>query len=51
VHWSLGNIGYFPTYSPGTALSAQWKFYLEKDLGSIDMLIKEDEGIGKSRTG
>lgn len=47
VHWSLGNIGYFPTYSPGTALSAQWKFYLEKDLGSIDMLIKEDGGIGK----
>ena len=47
IHWSHGSIGYFPTYSLGTALSAQWKHYLEKDLGNVDNLIKNKEGIKK----
>ncbi len=47
IHWSMGNIGYFPTYSMGSSLSAQWKFYLEKDLGNINQLIKMNGGIKK----
>jgi carboxypeptidase Taq len=29
IHWSLGYIGYFPTYSIGTLLAAQLKYYIE----------------------
>ena len=47
IHWSDGFIGYFPTYSIGSSLSAMWKFYLEKDLGNIDKLINETGGIKK----
>ncbi len=47
IHWSMGCIGYFPTYSMGSSLSAMWKFYLEKDLGNIDELIKKDDGVQK----
>ncbi len=47
IHWSGGSIGYFPTYSLGTVLSAQIKYYLEKNLGKLDQLIAEGryEGI------
>jgi carboxypeptidase Taq len=47
IHWSHGSIGYFPTYSMGTAFSIQVLSSLEKDLGSIDVLIKEKQGIKK----
>ena len=47
IHWSGGSIGYFPTYSMGTALSAIWKKSIEKDLGKIDDLVKTKEGIRK----
>jgi len=47
VHWSLGSIGYFPTYSTGTVLSATWKHYLELDLGNISNLVISKEGINK----
>lgn len=47
VHWSGGYIGYFPTYSMGTALSAIWKKHVEKDLGKIGPLVKTKEGIKK----
>ena len=47
IHWSMGSIGYFPTYSMGTALSALWKKHIEKDLGKIDDLVKTKEGIKK----
>lgn len=32
IHWSGGSVGYFPTYSLGTFLSAQWK----QKIGSKD---------------
>lgn len=32
IHWSFGNIGYFPTYSLGSVLSAIWLEKIEKDL-------------------
>ena len=47
IHWSGGSIGYFPTYSTGTVLSAMWKEKLESELGSIDSLILSDGGFSK----
>ncbi len=47
VHWSNGLIGYFPTYSIGTALSSMWKHSMEKEIGSIQKLLKNKEGIQK----
>lgn len=32
IHWSFGSIGYFPTYSLGSTLSAMWDHELQKDL-------------------
>lgn len=46
IHWSMGALGYFPTYSLGTSLSALWKASLEKELGEMSQLIN-DEGIAK----
>ncbi|MCE4624569.1 MAG: carboxypeptidase M32 [Desulfurococcales archaeon] len=46
VHWSLGSIGYFPTYSLGNVVSAQVKAALEKDLGELpDLISRGEEGI------
>lgn len=49
VHRSFGLFGYFPTYSMGTALSAIWKDALEKDLGSIEILVTTTDGIQQIR--
>ncbi|MDA1338155.1 MAG: carboxypeptidase M32 [bacterium] len=45
VHWSLGAIGYFPTYSIGTFTSGLIKYELEKSLGNIEDSITQDHGI------
>lgn len=48
IHWSMGAIGYFPTYSTGTILSATWKYKIEEDLRTnISDLAGEKEGIKK----
>jgi len=47
IHWSMGAIGYFPTYSLGTFLSGLWLEILEKDLGNIDEILKDSDGILK----
>ncbi len=47
VHWSYGSVGYFPTYSLGTALSTMFKFKMEKDIGNLPNLIRNKEGIEK----
>lgn len=39
VHWSMGSIGYFPTYSMGNLLSYQFWTKLRDDLGDTDELI------------
>jgi carboxypeptidase Taq len=36
VHWSSGMVGYFPTYSLGTFLGAQWEQKLNNELQSMD---------------
>jgi carboxypeptidase Taq len=41
VHWSMGSIGYFPTYSMGNLLSYQFWTCLRRDLGDTDALIAE----------
>lgn len=43
VHWSMGSIGYFPTYSMGNLLSYQIWNALERDLGDTDDLIGRGE--------
>lgn len=40
IHWSMGSIGYFPTYSLGTILAAQIKYHVEKNLGNIDEIAR-----------
>ncbi len=47
IHWSHGSIGYFPTYSLGTFLSAMWKNKMEKEVDKIEELLKSKEGIQK----
>ncbi len=42
VHWSNGYIGYFPTYSLGTVLSAQIKAKIESELKPLYKLIDEN---------
>jgi carboxypeptidase Taq len=32
IHWSMGSIGYFPTYTLGNLVAAQMKYHMEKDL-------------------
>ncbi len=45
IHWSMGAIGYFPTYSLGTFLTGMWLEKLEKDVGSIDKILIKENGI------
>lgn len=47
IHWSMGAIGYFPTYSMGTVLSAFWAKKIEEEVGNISKLVKTSEGIKK----
>jgi len=36
VHWSMGGIGYFPTYTLGNMYAAQFMQQARKDLGDLD---------------
>jgi len=47
VHWSLGAIGYFPTYSIGSFNSGLIKYELEKSIGTLEHLIVQETGIEK----
>ncbi len=47
IHWSMGAIGYFPTYSVGTVFASQFTEKLEAEIGNVDMLILEESGIEK----
>lgn len=40
VHWSMGSIGYFPTYSMGNVLSYQIWNALKRDIPDADSLIE-----------
>ncbi len=41
IHWSGGSFGYFPTYSLGSAIAAQFYETMKKEL-DIEKLIEED---------
>ncbi len=45
IHWSMGAFGYFPTYSLGTFLSGLWLSSIEKDLGTIEKILKKEQGL------
>jgi len=40
VHWSEGDFGYFPSYLLGTIYDGMFMEAVERDLGSIDELLK-----------
>lgn len=41
VHWSEGNFGYFPSYLMGSIYDGMFLEAIEKDLGKIDIILKE----------
>ena len=41
VHWSEGNFGYFPSYLMGSIYDGMFLEQIEKDLGNIDIILKE----------
>jgi len=43
VHWSMGYIGYFPTYTLGNLYSAQFFNQAKKDLGDLDEQLAQGE--------
>ncbi|MFN3268839.1 MAG: carboxypeptidase M32, partial [Zestosphaera sp.] len=48
IHWSMGSIGYFPTYTLGTLLSSQIAHHMDRDLkGLYTHVINKDFQIIK----
>jgi len=43
VHWSMGAMGYFPTYTLGNLYSAQFYAAASRDLGDLENLYSEGE--------
>ena len=43
IHWSLGSMGYFPTYTLGNLISAQLAGKLSADLGGTEALIERGD--------
>jgi carboxypeptidase Taq len=45
IHWSMGSVGYFPTYSLGTFLGAQWEQQINNEqmseYANIEKWLKE----------
>ncbi|MFB6153342.1 MAG: carboxypeptidase M32 [Halodesulfurarchaeum sp.] len=41
IHWSHGSFGYFPTYSMGSVLAAQFAHHAAEDIGDLDAQIRE----------
>ncbi len=45
IHWSMGAIGYFPTYSLGTFLSGIWLEKINEKIGDISKILGKKDGI------
>ena len=43
IHWSLGAVGYFPTYTLGTLMSAQLWTAADRDVGGLDAQVELGE--------
>ncbi|MFT5788976.1 MAG: carboxypeptidase Taq [Shewanella sp.] len=39
IHWAVGEMGYFPSYTLGAMYAAQFRVAMEKQLGSVETLI------------
>jgi len=46
IHWAVGELGYFPSYTLGAMYAAQFRFAMEASLGPIDdLLVKGKLGL------
>ncbi|CAB50475.1 carboxypeptidase M32 [Pyrococcus abyssi] len=43
IHWAHGSIGYFPTYSIGTILSAQLYYHIKRDIPDFEEKVAKGE--------
>ncbi|MCZ6786204.1 MAG: carboxypeptidase M32 [Planctomycetota bacterium] len=43
IHWSLGMLGYFPTYALGNVYAAQFMEAARNDLGDLDLMFARGE--------
>ncbi len=43
IHWSHGSFGYFPTYSLGSVLAAQFAHHAEQDVGDFEDMVGEGD--------
>lgn len=41
IHWAVGELGYFPSYTLGAMYAAQFRYAIEKSLGSVDALVAQ----------
>jgi carboxypeptidase Taq len=41
IHWAVGELGYFPSYTLGAMYAAQFRYAIEKCLGSVDTLVAQ----------
>ncbi len=42
IHWSMGSMGYFPTYTLGNVIAAQMRTAMEHEIGSLADAIESD---------
>jgi carboxypeptidase Taq len=47
IHWSMGSVGYFPTYSLGTFLGAQWEDRIENSELIINNYKQVEKWLGE----
>lgn len=43
IHWAHNSFGYFPTYTLGNLYSAQWYFYMVRDIKNFKTLIEKGD--------
>ncbi|MCG9695854.1 carboxypeptidase M32 [Shewanella sp. Isolate11] len=43
IHWTLGELGYFPSYTLGAMYAAQFKAKMESQIGDIDSLVADNQ--------
>ncbi|QFU21598.1 carboxypeptidase M32 [Shewanella eurypsychrophilus] len=41
IHWAVGELGYFPSYTLGAMYAAQFRYSMEASLGSVDDLLAQ----------
>lgn len=42
IHWSYGELGYFPTYALGSAYAAQFAYFMDKEINYKEKIINAD---------